>query len=84
MNKIRFILEKSRPDIDLTLYHVVYFSIPSRIYANKDNLPDEAKQFIQDNSPTTSQDKNIITKVYGDNSNYTYESIVRGYPWESR
>lgn len=82
--KVRFINEKRRTDIDFTLWCVTYWNYPSIVYASYDKLPDVAKEFIAENKPTEKTENNIITKTYGNDSDYKFEDIVRGYPWENR
>jgi hypothetical protein len=39
---------------------------------------------MTENKPTEKTENNIITKTYGNDSDYKFEDIVRGYPWENR
>ncbi|NLT10353.1 MAG: hypothetical protein GXY08_12765 [Ruminococcus sp.] len=77
MGKVRFIQEKSRTDIDFTLWCVTYYNQPAMVYLDRNAIPEEAKRFMIENSPKESQEGNIKSKVYGNTEGYTYESIVR-------
>jgi hypothetical protein len=76
-NDIIFIHEKSRIDFDLTLWIVYYRSQPAMLYTNYEAIPQNAKDFMKNNTPKEGQHDNVIGRVYGDNSKYTYESIVK-------
>ena len=78
-NDIIFIHEKSRIDFDLTLWIVYYRSQPAMIYTSYDAIPQNAKDFMKNNAPKEGQHGNVKGRVYGDNSKYTYESIVKAY-----
>lgn len=84
MPKVRFIYEKKRTDIDFTLWGITYWDYPAMIYISYDSIPEEAKKFMENNKPTEELDNNILSRKYGNDDDYTYESIVRGSPWENR
>ena len=77
MKNVWFIYEKSRTDINFTLWCVTYYDSPAMVYFDESMLPEEAKKFITENCANESQEGNITTKVYGNTEGYTYESIVR-------
>lgn len=84
MPKVRFVYEKKRTDIDFTLWGITYWDYPAMVYTSYDSIPEEVKIFMENNKPTEELDNNILSRKYGNDDDYTYESIVRGFPWENR